>query len=584
LIKVNILKYYHKFIEKSRSFCAGVVRKLQRGCRIFIEKSGSFCTEVLRKLKSFCAGIVRQLKSFGAGLLRKLKSFCTGIVRQLKSFGAGLLRKLKSFCTGILRKQGPFCAGVVRQLKSFGDGLLRKLKSFCTAVGRKLQYGCRIFIEKSGSFCTEVLRKLKSFCTGIVRQLKSFGAGLLRKLRPFCAGILRSIRHIKGWQIDIIFVVIAVAFLVFFLVNRAYQRANETDRINISISSQCRNLFGRDIVDALIREFEELNPDLRIQEITRDATVDEAEVGSADIIFFDDGGYCNLINASALASLASYHHAEGQTGKWALPLVTFMDLFIYNIDILKAANLDRPPKTRAEFLAAAKAVMENNAAPPEQESVFAFALGLSPADPLALRRDFYPWVWATGGEVRLQTDEPALPRAVTDAIAFLGQLNREGLLAPGTFEKTGAQRLQEFAEGKIAMMTISARDLAFLQNNAQGITFGITTLPAMTQGKNRMGLSSVYAGISSECSLPDEAWRFLAFFAGKKNILAEALGAVPGSFPNVFAGEYIAQNPLYSKAWDIFEAADIVEYEPGQPPEEEFNHLIRKKLAEAFEG
>jgi len=40
---------------------------------------------------------------------------------------------------------------------------------------------------------------------------------------------------------------------------------------------------------------------------------------------------------------------------------------------------------------------------------------------------------------------------------------------------------------------------------------------------------------------------------------------------------------LYAKAWDIFEAADIVEYQGGEPDEEEFNRLVREKLAEAFE-
>ena len=483
--------------------------------------------------------------------------------------------KSRSFCTGVIRKIKSFCTRTVRKLKSFSTDVVRKLKSFCTGAFWKLKSFSTEFIQILKSFCTDVIRKLRTFCIEVVQKLRSLS---------------KSIKHIplpQGRIIDIVLFAVAIVLLVFFFVNRAYKAVNEPERVNIVISSQGENIFGRNIIDALIQEFEEQNPDLRVQEITQEAAaVDEAAVvgaRGADIVFFDDGGYSSLIKDSALASLASYHHAEAQTGKWALSLVTFMDLFIYNIDILQAANLDRPPKTRAEFLAAAKAVVENNAASSEQESVFAFALGLSPSDPLALRRDFYPWVWADGGEIRLESAEPALPRAVTDAIAFFGQLNREGLLAPGTFEKTGAQRLEEFAQGKIAMMTVSARDIAFLQNSARGITFGITTLPVMTRGKDRLGLSNIYAGINSDCTLPDEAWRFLAFFAGKKDIIAEALGAVPGSFPDVFAGEYIAQDPLYSKAWDIFEAADIVEYEPGQPFEEELNRLIREKLAEAFE-
>jgi ABC-type glycerol-3-phosphate transport system substrate-binding protein len=388
---------------------------------------------------------------------------------------------------------------------------------------------------------------------------------LIEKSRAFCAAYLNVKRA------DIFLIVAVIAVLGYLLVNHSCEAVHAPARINIVISAQGGNLFGRDTVDALIREFEEQYPELRIQEVTQEAA---AGGTGADIVFFDDSEFGRLMDA--LASPDSYR-----------PLVSFMDIFMYNIDILKAANLDRPPHTRAAFLAAARAVKAQGAEAPgtNEVPVSAFALGLSKADPLALRRDFYPWIWASGVDIQsidLSGDNPALPRAVTDAIAFLGQLNREELLAPGTFEKTGAQRLREFAEGKIAMMTISARDIAFVLNNAHDFTFGITALPAVTPGKNRLGLSSIYAGISGASAVPDEARVFLSFLAEKSDVLAEALGAVPGKYPGGFAGEYIEKNELYSKAWDIFEAADIVEYKPGEPSAEAFNHLIRKKLVEAL--
>jgi len=352
-------------------------------------------------------------------------------------------------------------------------------------------------------------------------------------------------------------------------------------RVEITISPQCKDFFGSDILDALIHEFEGQNLDLRIRETSRE---------NADIIFFDDSELGGLINTSALASLAPYIHVETQAEQWAaawaLPLVSFMDLFVYNIDILQKADCDRPPKTRAEFLAAARAVAKSNPALPDEEPVFPFALGLSDADPVALRRNFYPWIWANGGDIPVidtsDDKKPVLPKVITDTITFFGQLNSEELLAPETFEKTTARRLEEFTQGKIAMLTISARDIPFLRRNARDITFGITAMPAAAQGKNRLGLSGIYAGISNHCALPDEAWIFLAFIAGKSQVLAEAMSAVPGSYPNVFSGDYIKKDSLYSKAWDIFEAADIIDYRSGQPSEEEINHLIREKLAEAF--
>ena len=403
---------------------------------------------------------------------------------------------------------------------------------------------------------------------------------ILHYYRKFVEKSRLKTGFLRGKRIDIILLIIAIAVIIFITARRVSVTTEKHEHIDITISSQFGDLFGRDTVNALILEFEKQNPYLRVQEAGREAPDAAGSVtGGADIILFDDSEFGSLLNASALSSLAPYNDTESGTRQWALPLVTFMDIFVYNIDILQAANLDRPPKTRAEFLSAAMAVAERNRATQGQKPVYAYALGLSPDDPAALRREFYPWVWSTGRE--LHTDM-ALSGAASDVVAFFGSLNRGGLLAPRSFEATGAQRLKEFAEGTIAMMTASARDIAFLQKAAQGITFGITTIPVITYDKNRVGISGIYAGISSACALPDEAWLFLAFIAEKNNIFAEALGAVPGIFPGVFADEYILNDPLYSKAWDIFEAADIVEYEPGQPYEEKLNVLIREKLAEAF--
>jgi ABC-type glycerol-3-phosphate transport system substrate-binding protein len=388
-------------------------------------------------------------------------------------------------------------------------------------------------------------------------------------------------KHLGAKKTDLLLLAAMVVVLSLVIINRVCRtRMAEAGRVEITISPQGKVFFGGDTVDALIQEFEAQNPDLRIRETSQE---------NADIVFFDDSELGSLISNSALAPIAPYIHIEAQAeqwaARWALPLLSFMDLFVYNIDILQAANCDRPPKTRAEFLAAARAVAEKNSALSDQEPVSPFALGLSNADPLSLRRNLYPWIWANGGDIPVidtADKKPSLSRVITDTITFFGQFNSEGLLAPETFEKTSAQRLEEFAQGKIAMVTASARDIPFLRRNAHGITFGITAMPSAASGKNRLGLSGIYAGINSSCSLPDEAWIFLVFLAGKSHLLAERVSAVPGSFPNVISGDYIEKDPLYSKAWGIFEAADIIDYRPGQPSEEHINRIIREKLEETF--
>ena len=367
--------------------------------------------------------------------------------------------------------------------------------------------------------------------------------------------------------VDIFLILAAAAVLTVIIGNRIAGKAGEAKRTGITVLIQGEHI-DTGVITALAEEFEQKNPDLRITLLA------EAGPDGADIVFFDESEFPGLVRDSALAPLAPYMHTDAQTEQWALPLVMYMDLFLYNIDILQAANCDRPPKTRAEFLAAARAIAAKQAA-------FPLALGLDPSDPLALRRDIYPWVWQAGGELTNGT----LSRAAADTIAFFGQLYREKLLAPDSFGKTGAQRLEEFAGGKIAMLAASSRDIPFLRQG--GVNFGITAIPAIAPGKNRLGLSGLYAGISGTCAIPDEAWTFLAFIAGKSDTLAQTSGAVPGSFPSAgtaaFPGAYIAKDPLYAKAWDIFEAADIVEYNGADPSHEETERLMRERLAAVFQ-
>jgi ABC-type glycerol-3-phosphate transport system substrate-binding protein len=401
-----------------------------------------------------------------------------------------------------------------------------------------------------------------------------------RKFKEKSSAFFYAVR-LPGKWINIILLAVLIVVIALVVLSRFDGSPGKSRHIDISVSPQFENLFGKELASALIMDFEEQRPDLRITKVEE----------GADILFFDDSEFSRLRSGLKLLSLNPYIAANTQNGameqnvpeqnvrdqdtQWALPLMSFMDLLFYNIDILQAANFDRPPKTHAEFLAVARAVSNTNAG---QNAVYSFAL--DPADPQVARRNIYPWIWAAGGEIYAASanDAPALSRIAVDTIAFFGQLYREGLLSPE--RKTGAQRLEEFAEGKIAMIASSARDLAFLQSGARNINFGVTAIPGTTQGKNRLGLSKIYAGISADSALPDEAWAFLSFIAGKSQVLAEALTAIPGSIPTVFPGEYIVKDPLYSKAWDIFEAAEIVDYRSDDPSEEETERLVREKIRE----
>jgi len=382
-------------------------------------------------------------------------------------------------------------------------------------------------------------------------------------------------RSRAGKRIDIFLFIATIVVLV--IVSTSYFRrtmAYGPISVNIFISAQYWEMFG-ETADSFAREFEEQNPGFRIL---------MADEETPDIVFFDDGEFAALVAAEALASLSSFIYTEAEEEQWELPLVSFVDLFFYNIDILQGAGNDRPPRTRAEFLDTARSVAETYAA--MQGEVFPFALGLGEADPLGIRRDFYPWVWALGAEVHSGFAEDGslmLTGPSANTINFLAEMNREGLLAPGTFEVTGRERLEQFAQGRIAMMIASARDMVFVRDNVPGVNFDITAVPAMALGRNRLGVSGIYAGISSDSTQPETAWAFLVFIAGRSHLLASAIGAVPGSYFMSFPNRYIGEDPMYSKAWDLFEAAEIVEFPSGDILEKEAGQVIREMLVRAFE-
>jgi len=344
--------------------------------------------------------------------------------------------------------------------------------------------------------------------------------------------------------------------------------------VSIFVSAQYWEIFGN-AAGAFAAEFEEQNPGFRI------APADQERL---DILFFDDGEFAALIEASALASLAPYIYAETEEDQWALPLVSFVDLFFYNIDILQRAGSDRPPRTRTEFLAAAQSVAQ--IAADAQEEIFPFALGLCEADLIGIRREFHPWVWALGAEIHSGFGADgalALTAQTASAVNFLAEMHREGLIAPGTFETTGQERLRQFASGRIAMMVASARDITYVRESAGAANFDVTAVPALVLGRNRLGLSGIYAGISSASAQPESAWAFLVFIAGRSHLLAAEIGAVPGSAFASLPGARIEEDPLLSKAWDIFDAAEIAEFQSGDLSEMAAIRAIRERLFQAFE-
>jgi ABC-type glycerol-3-phosphate transport system substrate-binding protein len=359
---------------------------------------------------------------------------------------------------------------------------------------------------------------------------------------------------------------------------------------DIYLSARFEEFFGKEITEKLTLDFMEQNPDLRVRLINPSPSSAGAQnqksaqdkISVPDIIIFDEGAFSSLVDGEMLKPFES--DSEKGEGQLAIPLVSFMDLLFYNIELLKAAGFDRPPKTREEFLAYAKTVSGGNSG--ILANAAGAAISLSPDDAQALSRDIFSWIWAAGGDFWQEGENPIINnRSMVRDISFLGSLYREGALAPDIFETTGEKRLEEFARGKIAMMTASTRSIPALREKMGDGAFGVTNIPGSgSAGKYGAGLTGFYAGISVTCKYHDRAREFLLFLAEHRPLLCAELKAVPGDAAQLIPGEYMRDDPYYSKAREIFESSQIVSGFYGKAGAQKFERAVLEEMRIFFES
>jgi multiple sugar transport system substrate-binding protein len=353
--------------------------------------------------------------------------------------------------------------------------------------------------------------------------------------------------------------------------------------------------WGADVLPSLIREFEEQNPGVRVtldtrpyHEIRRLLLEQEERPGPAaarsDILGLDPRWIPALIERDMLEPAEEAPEQDGEFGTaengaspaasevW--PIVSWLLPLFYRIDLLQEAGFDRPPKTHAEFTAAARALAN------QPQGRYGFALSLSPEDPLGVYRDILPWFRSVGAAC-LRDGRPAFTEPpVATTLSFLNDLFQEGLLAPETFGKTNKDRIEDFSAGRLAMMIAPAGEIRNLR--AAGVPFGVTALPGNPSyiGKPAAGRIGWYAGIPRSGKNKDEARAFLSFLVEKSEDIAVKTGMASETGANP-AGE---ENALYLKINEIYAAADTTEAYLSLPAETALETILSEELRRMFEG
>jgi ABC-type glycerol-3-phosphate transport system substrate-binding protein len=408
---------------------------------------------------------------------------------------------------------------------------------------------------------------------------------------------------------DIFIIILVFILTVCPVIISAFSRLNAKSRQkDIYLSLNCEEFFGSKTMETLMREFNGQNPDLRIALLNVSIDKNGDKNKEPDILFFDESEFNDLAAAGTFYPMESF--SENETGAMvpAIPLVSFMDLLFFNIELLQAAGFDRPPKTAEDFLLYAKTISAAN------NGILADAAGavmaLSPSNKQSLSRDIFSWIWAAGWnfwpEEGSSSAAPVInSKTVINELNFLSKLYREGALSPesgsgsssvpqnralslNSFELTEEQALEGFALGKIAMIIASTRTIPALREKMGDNAFGITTIPSGgTAGKYSVSLTGIFAGINKNCAYPDAARVFLEFLAGKSPLLCAQLKAVPGYMPELVSSDnknYIKEDPFYSKAWEIFETSLVVRGFLGIPDAQEYENAVREEVRPFFEG
>jgi multiple sugar transport system substrate-binding protein len=565
---------YRKFVEKSRCFLGKVAQRISAFFKVLFRCLSAVSGKAAQRICSFFKVFFRRLSAASGKVAKKISAFFKALVRRLSVASGKAAQRISPFFRALVQRLSTVSGKIVQKTSAFFKVFVLRLSAVSGKAAQRICSFFKALVWRLSVASGKAAQRISPFFRVLVQRLSVVSGKAAEKTSAFFKASVLRLSTASGKaskKLDLfLFFTLLVLLLGFILFNTALRKANHQRRIELVLSPQWEALFDRETLGGLIRNFEDQNPHLRIGSPGNESR-------AADILFFNEGLFRSLVQRESLCPLGAYLDSQNDAEQWAIPLLLSMDVLFYNIDLLAKAGFDRPPKTRDDFLKYVHAVSVAG------HGTYGTALGLSPEDPLAIKREFFSWFWAAG--LPLEKDgKPLLEsRPAAEIINFLAQVKKEGPPTQDVFARTGIQLLEEFSQGKIAMIIAPAEAISFLQSRMGDSSFGITVIPgASTPGKNILGLSGFYAGISSRCAYPDEAWNFLTFIT--ENSPNPAIKTVPGNLPVVgaFPDDFINDDPLYAKAWDIFESSDIAETSIGLPLAIELEQIVREELFKFF--
>jgi multiple sugar transport system substrate-binding protein len=350
---------------------------------------------------------------------------------------------------------------------------------------------------------------------------------------------------------------------------------------------------------AIMDDFEAANPGIKVNLVsgpysqTRDQIVTGAATGTLSDVVGLDGAWVNdLAKQGAITNLdplmAADNYDKSQIAaiiklnnkSYMFPVASFVYPLFVNLDLLKAAGIDKAPSTRSEFISAARKLTSAG------KNQYGYVLPLSLQSPNGVQNDIMSWVWA-GGKSMLKGGKPDLTNPdVISALKFIQQLYKEGLVSPGSFAKQEQDKVEEFVNGRVAMMVDTLAHINMIRQRNPNLNFAVSAVPAPDGYTGARGLP--YAawgiGIAENSTHKAEAWKLVSYLMSPA--VNSKLVSIAHAFPgNVKATpDWFANDALFTKGFEIFKAGRLANEFTGLPVAEDLMRQFDEQIQTMLDG
>src|SRR5258708_9032565 len=313
---------------------------------------------------------------------------------------------------------------------------------------------------------------------------------------------------------------------------------------------------------ALMDQFQTQNPGITVQLVsgpyatTHDQTVAGAATGTMSDVVGLDGAWVNdFVKQGSLADLtklmtdAKYDPSELAAqiklkgSPYMIPVVNFVYPVFVNLDLMKAAGIDKLPTTRTEFADAAKKLTNPD------KNIYGWVLPLSTQLPNGIQNDVISWVWASGGSM-LKDGKPNLVgnKDITAAMESIKSLYAAGGFAKGAFSTVEQDKVEQFVNGRVGMMIDSLAHINLIRQRNATLNFAVTALPAADDytGKRGLPYASWGIGVAQNSKHQAEAWKLVAFLMSSdvNTNLSSIAHAFPGNVKST--PDFVQTDKLFS--------------------------------------